>query len=78
MYSESIQSDKPQFFAVKCDSAKSFSSGMCCHPKAVLNLALMGEQAHNNSRGTYYLYTNRDSPLGKSKEDSINCHLTDM
>ncbi len=78
MYVESIKAHKPAFFAVRCDSGEAFADGLCCHPKAVLNLAIMGEPVHNETRGTYFLYTNRETPLAKPKEDSINCHLTDL
>ena len=75
MFAESIDSGKKPFFAVKCQNSQIFAQGGCCHSKALLNLALMGEAAHNQTRGTYYLFTNTESPLAQDKEDSINCHL---
>jgi hypothetical protein len=75
MFSESIQSDKPTFFGVNCGSGDAFAQGYCCHSQALLNLAIMGEPIHNHTRGAFYLYTNKESPLAKNKEDSINCHL---
>ena len=73
IYMESIQTKKNLFFAVKCPSSEAFALGHCCHSHALLNLALMGESAHNTTRGTYYLYTNTDNPYAKKKSESINC-----
>lgn len=78
MYAESIQKDKPSFFAVSCESAEAFAQGYCCHSRALLSLAIMGEPAHNQTRGTFFLFTNTESPLAKNKDDSINCHLTQL
>lgn len=75
MYSQSIIPDNGQFFAVKCSSGQDFSQGFCCHSRALLNLAIMGEDAHNQTRGTFYLLTNIETPLAKPKGDSINCNL---
>ncbi len=78
MFAESIVNDKKQekFFAVECASADAFAQGFCCHSSALLHLAIMGEGAHNQTRGTFYLFTNTESPLAMSREDSINCQLT--
>ena len=75
MYAESIQESSAKFFAVRCESGQAFVEGYCCHPRALLHLAIMGEQAHRQTRGTYYLFTNMDNPLAKLKDDSINCNL---
>ena len=75
MFAESIKDTKNVFFAVNCPSAKEFAQGFCCHSKALLNLAIMGESAHNQTRGTFYLFTNEESPLAMEKEDGINCHF---
>jgi len=76
MFAESIGNTAKLFFAVSCQSAEEFAEGHCCDSRALLNLAIMGEPAHNGTRGEFYLYTNTDNPLAKNKNDSINCHLT--
>lgn len=77
MYSETIPRDKQDFFALRCESAESFDSGLCCQRPNKLDLALMGEQTHNHTRGTFYLWTKSQSPHVKPKEESVNCKWTD-
>ena len=43
MYMESIQKDKPKFFAIECTDAQAFAKGYCCHGKSMLKMAIMGE-----------------------------------
>ena len=76
MYMESIHSKKQPFFAIKCDSSDAFAKGYCCHSKSLLEEAIMGENCHNHTQGTYYLYTNSESPYAKPRFDSLNCHLS--
>ena len=76
MFAESIGNTAKLFFAVSCKTAEDFAKGYCCDSRALLNLAIMGEPAHNQTRGAFYLYTNTENPLAKNKNDSINCHLT--
>ena len=51
MFAESIGNTAKLFFAVSCQSAEEFAEGHCCDSRALLNLAIMGEPAHN---GVHY------------------------
>ena len=51
MFAESIGNTAKLFFAVSCQSAEEFAEGHCCDSRALLNLAIMGESAHN---GVHY------------------------
>merc|ERR1711962_610782 len=74
MFAESIGNTAKLFFAVSCESSEDFAKGHCCDSRALLNLAIMGEATHNQTRGQFYLYTNTYNPLAKNKNDSINCN----
>ena len=51
MFAESIGNTAKLFFAVSCQSSEEFAEGHCCDSRALLNLAIMGEPAHN---GVHY------------------------
>jgi hypothetical protein len=72
MYAETIETNQPTFFGLKCKSADDFDSGLCCAGKH-LQVAPMGEKAPNTTRGTFYLVTNREPPHVKPMKESVKC-----
>ena len=72
LYAETIESNQPKIFGLKCESSEDFDSGLCCKRKH-LEVASMGEKTPNTTRGTFYLVTNREPPHVKPIKESVKC-----
>ena len=72
IFGETIEEKEPKFYGLKCENSENFDSGLCCTRKN-LEVVVMGEPTLNTTRGTYFLVTNRQSPLVKPIKESVNC-----